>query len=57
MINYKFKTPPYAHQLKALEMSHNREVVAYFMEMGTGKSKVLLDNIAMLYDKVKLMVL
>ena len=41
-MNYKFKTKPYAHQLKALEMSHNKEVFAYFMEMGTGKSKVLL---------------
>ena len=52
--NYKFKTKPYAHQLKALEMSWNKEVFAYFMEMGTGKSKVLLDNIAMLYDKGKI---
>jgi len=51
---YKFKTKPYAHQLKALEMSWNKEVFAYFMEMGTGKSKVLLDNIAMLYDKGKI---
>ena len=51
---YKFKTPPYAHQLKALEMSWNKEVFAYFMEMGTGKSKVLLDNVAMLYDKGKI---
>ena len=54
MLNYKFKTKPYAHQLKALEMSHNKEVFAYFMEMGTGKSKVLLDNIAVLYDKGKI---
>ena len=54
MINYKFKTKPYAHQLKALEMSWNKEVFAYFMEMGTGKSKVLLDNISMLYDKGKI---
>ena len=53
-MNYKFKTKPYAHQLKALEMSWNREVFAYFMEMGTGKSKVLLDNIAMLCDKGKI---
>ena len=51
---YKFKTKPYAHQLKALEMSWNKEVFAYFMEMGTGKSKVLLDNMAMLYDKGKI---
>jgi len=42
IMNYKFKTKPYAHQLKALEMSWNKEVFAYFMEMGTGKSKVLL---------------
>jgi len=48
---YKFKTKPYAHQLKALERSWEKENFAYFMEMGTGKSKVLLDNCAMLYDK------
>ena len=53
-MNYKFKTDPYAHQLKALEMSCKKEVFAYFMEMGTGKSKVLLDNISMLYDKGKI---
>jgi SNF2 family DNA or RNA helicase len=50
-MNYKFKTKPYAHQLKALEASWAKSYFAYFMEMGTGKSKVLLDNIAMLYDK------
>ena len=48
---YKFKTEPYAHQLSALEKSWDKLVYAYFMEMGTGKSKVLVDNIAMLYDK------
>ncbi|NWJ57852.1 DEAD/DEAH box helicase [Marine Group I thaumarchaeote] len=53
MINYKFKTKPYAHQLKALEKSWDKEVYAYFMEMGTGKSKVLIDNLAMLYEKGK----
>ena len=50
-MNYKFKTKPFAHQLKALEMSWDKKVFAYFMEMGTGKSKVLIDNISMLYDK------
>ncbi len=50
-MNYKFKTKPYEHQLDALESSWDKEVYAYFMEMGTGKSKVLLDNAAMLYDK------
>jgi SNF2 family DNA or RNA helicase len=52
-MNYKFKTKPYAHQLTALEKSWNRENYAYFMEMGTGKTKVLIDNLAMLYDKGK----
>jgi len=52
-MNYKFKMKPYAHQLTALEKSWNRESYAYFMEMGTGKTKVLIDNLAMLYDKGK----
>jgi SNF2 family DNA or RNA helicase len=52
-MNYKFKTKPYAHQMTALEKSWNRENFAYFMEMGTGKTKVLIDNLAMLYDKGK----
>jgi len=50
-MNYKFKTKPYGHQLDALEASWDKENFAYFMEMGTGKSKVLLDNTAILYDK------
>ena len=52
-MNYKFKTKPYKHQLTALEKSWNKETYAYFMEMGTGKTKVLIDNLAMLYDKGK----
>ena len=52
-MNYKFKKKPYAHQLTALEKSWNRDTFAYFMEMGTGKTKVLIDNLAMLYDKGK----
>ena len=53
-MKYKFKTTPYEHQLKALEMSWNKPYFAYFMEMGTGKSKVLIDNISMLYDNGKI---
>ena len=53
-MNYKFKTKPYKHQLTALEKSWNKETFAYFMEMGTGKTKVLIDNVAMLYDKGKI---
>ena len=53
-MNYKFKTKPYAHQIKALKMSWDKPYFAYFMEMGTGKSKVLIDNISMLYDNGKI---
>jgi len=53
-MNYKFKTKPYAHQLTALEKSWKKKVFAYFMEMGTGKTKVAIDNIAMLYDAGKI---
>jgi len=48
---YNFKTKPYAHQMTALEKSWDKSEYGYFMEMGTGKSKVLVDNMAMLYDK------
>ena len=54
IMDYRFKTKPYEHQLKALEMSWERPYFAYFMEMGTGKSKVLIDNISMLYDNGKI---
>jgi len=50
---YKFKTKPYGHQLTALKKSFDKKVYALFMEMGTGKTKVAIDNLAMLYDKGK----
>ena len=53
-MNYKFKTKPYGHQTTALEKSWQKDEYGYFMEMGTGKSKVLVDNMAMLYDKGKI---
>jgi len=53
-MNYKFKTKPYKHQMLALEKSWHKETYAYFMEMGTGKTKVLIDNMSMLYDKGKI---
>jgi SNF2 family DNA or RNA helicase len=53
-MNYKFKKKPYKHQIIALEKSWNKETYAYFMEMGTGKTKVLIDNASMLYDKGKI---
>jgi len=53
-MDYKFRTKPYAHQLVALSKSWNKKEYGYFMEMGTGKSKVLVDNMSMLYDKGKI---
>ena len=50
-MKYNFKFKPYEHQLKALEKSCHQKYFAYFMDMGTGKSKVLIDNISILYDK------
>ena len=47
-VNYKFKTEPYDHQYDAWVNNISRSYYAYFMEMGTGKSKVLIDTIAYL---------
>ena len=49
-MDYKFKTKPYAHQLKALELSWDKSYFAYFMEMGTGKTKVAIDNANYLFE-------
>src|SRR5210317_526359 len=49
-MSFNYKTKPYAHQEKALLRSFNRRNYAYFMEMGCGKSKVLIDNITWLYE-------
>jgi len=50
-VNYKFKFKPFDHQREALRNGMQRNEFGYFMEMGTGKSKVLIDNIGMLYLK------
>ena len=50
-VKYKYKTKPYKHQQECLEKCWNKEKFALFMEMGTGKSKVLIDNMAMLYEQ------
>jgi SNF2 family DNA or RNA helicase len=40
---------PYAHQLKALELGADSTRYGYLMDMGTGKSKVTIDNVVHLY--------
>ena len=50
MTDYEYKTKPYQHQHDVLMLSWDKESWAYFMEMGTGKSKVCIDNAAMLQE-------
>jgi SNF2 family DNA or RNA helicase len=48
---YKFRLKPYQHQADALRKSWNSKEFALFAEMGTGKSKILIDTVSMLYDR------
>jgi len=50
MQGYHYETTPYSHQREALEDSWAAEHYALFMEMGTGKSKVAIDTMAVLYE-------
>lgn len=47
-MTFTFRTKPYDHQLEALKVSYQSESFALLMDMGTGKSKVLVDTIAYL---------
>jgi SNF2 family DNA or RNA helicase len=51
---YIFKTKPYDHQQKALEESFDKPYYGLFMEMGTGKTKVLLDTVGILHHNHKI---
>jgi len=53
MWKYPYKTKPYEHQKNALNESAEKVQWAYFMEMGTGKTKVTIDNLAYLFFKRK----
>ena len=48
---YEFKTEPYKHQSDVLKRCWNKVNWAFLMEMGTGKSKVCIDNAGILYEK------
>lgn len=47
--NFPFKLPPFSHQAKAFALSRDEEYFALFMEMGTGKTKVIIDTAAYLW--------
>ena len=53
MVNkkYQFKLEPYEYQRDALKKVWDLESAALFMDMGTGKTKVLLDNAGILYER------
>ena len=50
-MEYQFKTSPYQHQLDALKDCKDKENWAFFMDMGTGKTKTTIDNLGILYLK------
>ncbi len=52
-VKYKFKTKPYEHQQVALDKAWGKKEYGYFMEMGTGKSKVLIDELGMMFLEAK----
>ena len=54
MWKYPYKTKPYEHQRNALNESAEKIQWAYFMEMGTGKTKVTIDNMAYLFLQRKI---
>jgi SNF2 family DNA or RNA helicase len=51
---YPFKNQPFVHQAAFLQRFWEDKEVALFAEMGTGKSFMLINNAAMLYDKGKI---
>ena len=51
MKKYEFKTKPFDHQLSTLQKCWDKHYYALFMEMGTGKSKVVVDNIGVLFEQ------
>jgi superfamily II DNA or RNA helicase len=52
--DYEYKTEPYKHQAVAFKRSRDEVDFALLMEMGTGKTKVVIDTAAWLYAQGKL---
>ncbi len=51
---YNYKTEPFKHQRQALREGAKDYNFAYFMEMGTGKTKVAIDNAAYLFQEKRI---
>jgi len=54
VMNYRSKMEPFAHQQEALNRSWDSGQYALFCEMGTGKSKILIDTIGALFLEGKI---
>lgn len=53
-VKFTYKTKPFKHQEKAFLLSRDKASFALLMEMGTGKTKVVLDTAAYLYQRGKI---
>jgi hypothetical protein len=52
--DYKYKRDPMDHQRKAFAISRERDSFGLFMEQGTGKTKVTIDNACWLHQQDKI---
>lgn len=50
----RFKTKPMAHQLEAFNQMEGRDAFALLMEQGTGKTKVVIDDVARVWGQGKI---
>ena len=50
-MNYEPKTDFYDHQKTTLEQCADAKYWGLFLEMGVGKSKIAIDNFALLFEK------
>lgn len=48
---FEFKTAPYAHQMQAFARMKHAEYFGLFCEMGTGKTKMLIDNAFSMFNE------
>lgn len=53
-MSHQYKTKPYEHQRVALRRGATSRLFGYFMEQGTGKTKVAIDNSVYLYNEKKI---
>jgi len=54
MANFVYKTVPYKHQEDAVYAAYGKEYFAFFMQQGTGKTKVTIDEASNLFLEKKI---